>query len=97
MSAITIRPAHHSDDIALARLAALDSARPLLGDVTLAEVGGRIVAAIGSDGRAIADPFEHSAGMVALLRTHEAAGSGRANRAHGLLQRPASAALRLAA
>jgi hypothetical protein len=94
MSAITIRLAHHSDDIALARLAALDSARPLLGDVTDAEVGGRIVAALGSDGRSIADPFEESAPLVELLRTHAAAGSVRARHAHGLLQRPA---LRLAA
>jgi hypothetical protein len=94
MSAITIRLAHHSDSIALARLAALDSAHPLLGDVTVAEVGGRIVAARGGDGRTIADPFEQSAAMVELLRAHAAGGGVRTRRPHGLLRRPAVAALR---
>src|SRR4051812_14659487 len=69
-SSLTIRPARPvADDWALARLAALDSARPLTGDVLLAEADGRPVAAVSvADGRAVADPFQPSADTVAVLR-----------------------------
>ena len=71
MTELTIRTATHADQAALARLAALDSAAPLRGDVLLAETRGHPVAALSStDGRAVADPFLHSAGAVALLRAH---------------------------
>jgi hypothetical protein len=73
---LTVRPARFADDDALARLAALDSARPLArGQVLVAEVDGRIVAAVSlHDGRAVADPFAPSADAVEILRVH-AAGS----------------------
>ncbi len=66
---LTIRPATASDAGALADLARLDSARPLDGDVLLAEAAGRAVAAVALDsGRAVADPFHPSAEAVAVLR-----------------------------
>jgi hypothetical protein len=71
-SEITIRPEYPDDELALDRLAALDSAdetpaRPLL----LAEVDGELRAAVSLlDGAAIADPFHHTASIVALLRRH---------------------------
>jgi len=65
---IVIRRADASDARALSRLAALDSAAaPLAGpDVLIAEVSGRVVAAV-HDGQAIADPFQHTGGLVELL------------------------------
>jgi hypothetical protein len=72
---LVIRPAHYTDDDALARLAALDSARPLAGGhVLVAEADGRLVAAVSMhDGRAIADPFARSADAVEMLRLHASA------------------------
>jgi hypothetical protein len=67
-TAVTIRPAVESDRSALDRLAALDSARPLTGDVLVAEVAGAPVAALEiASSRAIADPFRPTADLVALL------------------------------
>ena len=71
-SEITIRPEYPDDELALIRLAALDSldappARPLL----LAEVDGELRAALSvRDGSAIADPFQPTAAIVELLRRH---------------------------
>ena len=56
-------PARWSD------LAALDSAQVPAGDVIVAETSGRIVAALPvSGGRAIADPFRRTAGLVHMLQ-----------------------------
>jgi hypothetical protein len=66
---ISIRRADASDARALWRLAALDNA-PAPHDgpgVLVAEVAGRIVAAVDPD-RAIADPFQPTAEIVELLR-----------------------------
>ena len=71
-SEITIRPEYPDDELALIRLATLDStegtpARPLL----LAEVDGELRAALSlRDGSAIADPFHPTAAIVDLLRRH---------------------------
>jgi hypothetical protein len=68
---ITIRPAYADDQLALERLAALDSAdavppAPLL----IVEVDGRLHAALSlNDGSAIADPFVRTADLLELLRT----------------------------
>jgi hypothetical protein len=71
---LVIRPARLADADALADLAALDSARPLSGERVVAEVGGRLVAALSiDDGRAVADPFVGSADAVQILRLHAAA------------------------
>jgi hypothetical protein len=72
-STIVIRRAVTGDIAGLARLATLDSARPLTGEVLLAEHDGQPRAALSlRDGRTIADPFLPTAGDVELLRTRAA-------------------------
>jgi hypothetical protein len=64
-----IRLAHEADRPALARLAELDSSRPLEDPVLVAVVEGKPRAALSLEtGDAVADPFYPSAGLVALLR-----------------------------
>jgi hypothetical protein len=69
---ITIRQAYADDQLALQRLASLDSARgvpprPLL----VAEVDGELRVALSvRDGTAIADPFYPTAAILGLLRGH---------------------------
>lgn len=76
---LVLRPAAPVDEDALARLAALDSAEPLRGEVLLAFAGGDVRAALSlQTGRVIADPFWPSAPLVDLL--HSAAGDRRARR-----------------
>src|SRR5215216_7803872 len=68
MQNVTFRPSRPSDKSSLARLAALDSARPLHGPALVAEADSRLLAALPlGSGRAIADPFEPTADIVALL------------------------------
>jgi hypothetical protein len=70
--AITIRPAYADDQLALRRLAELDSARavpphPLL----VAEVDGELRVALSvHDDTAIADPFFPTAAILGMLRAH---------------------------
>lgn len=75
---LTIRRADAQRRAELDRLATLDSADPLEGEVLLAEADGRLVAALelGST-RAIADPFSRSAPAVSLLRVRAQQLSGR--------------------
>lgn len=69
--AITIRHARLDDQLALARLAALDDHAPIGRDAVLGFVDGELKAAVTvPDGDAIADPFAHTAGLVELLRAH---------------------------
>jgi hypothetical protein len=64
-----IRPATYDDARALARLAQLDSARPLAGSIIVAHEHGVPVAATSlEDGRTIADPFRATAPAEAALR-----------------------------
>jgi hypothetical protein len=75
---ITIRHAGAADMASLQRLAQLDSRHIPSGELFVAEVAGRLVAAVSSDtGAVIADPFEHTASIVKLLRLHGAAVSTR--------------------
>jgi hypothetical protein len=69
---ITIRPAYLDDELALTRLAMLDSAdAPPPHPVLIAEVDGEPRAALSiADGSSIADPFHPTAAILALLRTH---------------------------
>jgi hypothetical protein len=68
---LTIRHARPTDLPALERLAALDSRRIPTGELFVAEAGGRLVAATSLDtGAVIADPFEHTATIVEVLRVH---------------------------
>jgi hypothetical protein len=70
---IVLRRAGPQDSRALADLAELDGARQPTGDVLVAEVDGRVVAALPIGGeRAIADPFEWTADLVELLRERAA-------------------------
>ena len=67
-STIAIRAAHDDEAGVLLRLAALDSAPRLHGEVLLAVVDGEPVAAASLvDGRVVADPFRRTADVVDLL------------------------------
>ena len=92
-----IRRTTPDDATALLRLAALDDADALRGEALAAEVDGEIHAAIDlSDGRAIADPFRHTAELIDLLRMRAAQlTEPQAPRGGGLLARlPRRAAAR---
>jgi hypothetical protein len=70
---IVIRLARPTDATELRRLAQRDSADPPASPVLVAEVGGRIRAALGLDGETtIADPFASTAAVVDLLRLRAA-------------------------
>jgi len=87
---LVIRRATEQDDAALARLAALDSARPLRGEALVAFVHGEPWAAISlEDGRVVADPFRPSstaAELVRLRAVHLRAGSAPAGTARTALR-----------
>jgi hypothetical protein len=83
-AAVSIRRAGPHDAPALHRLAALDSALPLGGEILLAEVGGEPRAALSlADGAAIADPFSPTAELVALLEMRRAQLRGAGPRGRG--------------
>jgi hypothetical protein len=68
-SSLVLRPATSADAADLERLAALDSARPLAGEVVLAQVDGEVRAAVSLEsGRSVADPFYPSLELLPLLR-----------------------------
>ena len=70
MPPVLVRPARSVDSADLAKLAALDSAAPLTGDVLLAVSGGEVAAAMSLDtGAVVADPFVPTTHLVELLRT----------------------------
>jgi hypothetical protein len=71
-SEITIRTEYPDDELALNRLAMLDSAdQPPARTLLLAEVNGELRVALSlHDGTAIADPFHSTATIVELLRSH---------------------------
>jgi len=70
---ITIRQATSADEFALRRLAALDDAPALRGEVLLAEHAGDVRAALSlENGRSIANPFAPTAKLVDMLRVHSA-------------------------
>ena len=73
MTNLTVRRSTSADRAGLARLAALDSASPPRGPALLAEADSRMLAALPlGSGRAIADPFEPTAEVVALLELRRA-------------------------
>jgi hypothetical protein len=66
---LQIRAATDADMPALVRLARLDSSRPPVGTIIVAEEGGEITAALAAeDGATIANPFRATAPVVAMLR-----------------------------
>jgi hypothetical protein len=81
---LVIRFANDSDRPRIERLAELDSRRAPHGDVLIAELDGRFVAAVGVDGSAVADPFQRSAPVVRLLRDQLAGKPRRRRHRRGL-------------
>jgi hypothetical protein len=77
--AITIRPAYADDQVALRRLADLDSSRAVPAHPLLVgEVDGEIRVALSvHDGSAIADPFFPTAAILGMLRGHVRANKWR--------------------
>jgi hypothetical protein len=66
---VSLRLCTVHDDVALERLAALESRMLPSGSFVVAEVGGRLVAAAPLDGGApLADPFYATAHLLPLLR-----------------------------
>jgi hypothetical protein len=66
---IVIRSASPADEQDLAVLGVLDGGRRQpKGRIMVAEVDGRLRAAVGSNGAAISDPFWPSAELVGMLR-----------------------------
>ena len=91
-SPLVLRPATSVDTAALERLAALDSARPLTGEVMLAHAGGDVRAALSLEsGRVVADPFYPSAELVELLRAASGKAPRRSRRRAMRVPRPALA------
>lgn len=77
---VTLRFGSPADEERLARLAALDTAEPPAHPVLLAEVDGRLLAALAlTDSIVIADPFYRTADVIDLLRARarQLAGEGR--------------------
>ena len=70
---VTLRYSSAADRESLRRLAQLDSARTPMGIALVAEVDGRLRAALPLDGSpAIADPFHRGLDLVELLRIRAA-------------------------
>jgi hypothetical protein len=66
---VTLRFGVPADENPLARLAELDSSKPPAQPLLLAEVDGRLLAALAlSDGTVVADPFHPTADLIDLLR-----------------------------
>jgi hypothetical protein len=65
---VTVRQSRPEDARQLSELAVLDSAALPQGDLMVAEIDGRIVAALPlAGGRPIADPFHRTAALVEVL------------------------------
>jgi hypothetical protein len=89
MKNVSVRRSVSGDESALARLASLDSASPPRGPALIAEADSRMLAALPlGSGRAIADPFEPTAELVALLelRRDQIASAQNAPRRPGRLR-----------
>ncbi len=72
--AYAVRRATAADQPVLMELAALDLQAPIDGPVLIAEVAGLATAAISlADGRVLADPYQDTAELAAILRTAVAA------------------------
>src|SRR3954453_9533006 len=88
LNELVLRADRPTDEQALRQLAALDSVRPIKGRALLAEVDGRAIAAIGiDDHKVVADPFQHPAEVVELLKVRAQPLDPRADARHGLFDR----------
>ena len=73
LAGVTIRRLGEADLAAVRKLAELDSALELTGEMLGAEVEGHLLAAISlADGSTVADPFSHSAELRDLLELRAA-------------------------
>lgn len=80
-SDVTVRFASRGDAEDLRRLAELDSGPVPTGTTLVGEVDGELVAALPvGGGRALADPFRPTAGVMRLLRLRESQLRGRERR-----------------
>ena len=87
---VVLRLATPADEPRLETLAQLDSARTPTGEVLIAEIDGRLQAALALDGaEPIADPFRRTADVVALLRARAAQLGGGATSLSALERRSA--------
>jgi hypothetical protein len=78
---VTVRFATPDDARELRRLAQLDSGPVPDGEALVAEVDGQLLAALPlGSGRALADPFRPTAGLVRLLELRESQLRGRGRR-----------------
>jgi hypothetical protein len=85
-----LRLATEADEETLAHLADLDSAAPPVSPILIAEVGGRVYAALSlHDARLIADPFRRTKAAQQLLhaRAHQLQGNRRLSWRRRLLHR----------
>lgn len=81
---VSLRHATAADERALKNLAALDGQRVPTGPFLVAEIDGELRSALSlSDGAVIADPFQHTAHLVDLLRSHGAAQASEKRRRSG--------------
>ena len=79
---VTVRFASRGDTEDLRRLAELDSGPVPTGTTLVGEVDGELVAALPvGGGRALADPFRPTAGVMRLMRLRESQLRGRNRRA----------------
>jgi hypothetical protein len=84
---ITLKLSTEADSDRIQRLAELDGGHAPRGEVLLAEVDGRLVAAVSVDGTAVADPFLPTADVVRLLRGQLTGERSRRPRRSGWLGR----------
>ena len=86
-----------ADQPSLERLAELDSSAAPAQPVLLAEVDGVLLGALGlKDGSVIADPFHHTADLIALLRARARQLDGNGPSSHRVRLRPWARVRRLA-
>ena len=86
---IVIRSANSADENALDVLRTLDGGRRRpKGQIVVAEVDGRLRAAVGSNGASISDPFWPSQDLVSMLRVSNET-NAPARRAPRFARRPA--------
>ncbi len=88
LPAVAARFAHPDEAGALRRLAQLDDAPALRGEILVATIGADVVAAVSlDDGRVVANPFVLTADAVGLLRCSATALTGRRSRRRSALRR----------
>lgn len=79
--ATSVRFARPDEAGTLRRLAQLDDAPELAGEILVATIDTDVVAALSlDDGRVVANPFVHTSGAVGLLRSSATALTGRRRR-----------------